>query len=165
LRQDFSNQDESNTVTAVSRTKPSRIGLKHHDFEGSHGARHGTRRRYNDGCRCEDCTAANTAYQQKYRQGPAAVVRLSTPVTPQPDGPGPVEAGVEAEIAELSEARPGIAQAALAMARLLDNPRAVSSQPAAAKVLAALLDKLRSAAGGRRGGLALVRTMTEKGGA
>jgi hypothetical protein len=32
-----------------------------------------------------------------------------------------------------------------AMARILDNPRAVSSQPAAAKVLAALLDKLRSA--------------------
>jgi hypothetical protein len=31
------------------------------------------------------------------------------------------------------------------MARVLDNPRAVSSQPAAAKVLAVLLDKLRSA--------------------
>jgi hypothetical protein len=39
-------------------------------------------------------------------------------------------------------------------------------QPAAAKVLAALLDKLRSAsARGRRGGLALIRTMAEKGGA
>jgi hypothetical protein len=51
------------------------------------------------------------------------------------------------------------------MARLLDNPRAVSQQPAAAKVLAALLEKLHSASGGRRGNLALVRTMTEKGGA
>jgi hypothetical protein len=52
------------------------------------------------------------------------------------------------------------------MARVLDNPRAVSTQPAAAKVLAVMLDKLRSAsAHGRRGGLALVRTMTEKGGA
>ena len=52
------------------------------------------------------------------------------------------------------------------MARLLDNPKAVNQQPAAAKVLAALLDKLRSAsARGRRGGLALVRTMAEKGGA
>jgi hypothetical protein len=37
---------------------------------------------------------------------------------------------------------------------------------AAAKVLVALLDKLRStSARGRRGGLALVRTMTEKGSA
>jgi hypothetical protein len=52
------------------------------------------------------------------------------------------------------------------MARILDNPRAVSSQPAAAKVLAALLDKLRqSAAPGRRGHLAVVQTMTKKGGA
>jgi hypothetical protein len=52
------------------------------------------------------------------------------------------------------------------MARVSDNPRAVSSQPAAAKVLTGLLDKLRSASGrGRRGRLALVRTMTKKGGA
>jgi hypothetical protein len=42
----------------------------------------------------------------------------------------------------------------------------MSSQPAAAKVLISLLDKLRSAsARGSRGGLAVVRTMTEKGGA
>jgi hypothetical protein len=47
-----------------------------------------------------------------------------------------------------------------------ERPRAVSTQPAAAKTLAGLLDKLRSAsAGGRRGNLSLVRTMTEKGGA
>ena len=64
------------------------------------------------------------------------------------------------------EARPGLAQAALAMARILDNPRAVNQQPAAAKVLAVMLEKLRSvSARGRRGGLAVVRTMTEKGGA
>jgi hypothetical protein len=52
------------------------------------------------------------------------------------------------------------------MARLLDNPKATNQQPAAAKVLATLLDKLRSAsARGRRGRLASVRTMTQKGGA
>jgi hypothetical protein len=128
-------------------------------------AKHGTRRRYNEGCHCEDCTAANAAYQQKYRQRPTVVVPPSEPVTTPSFGPGPVEAGVEAEIAGMIEARPGLAQAALAMARVLDNSRAVSSQPAAAKVLAGLLDKLRSASPrGRRGGLALVRTMTEKGG-
>jgi hypothetical protein len=36
------------------------------------------------------------------------------------------------------------------------------SQPAAAKVLASLLDKLRqSSAGGRRGNLSVVKSMTE----
>jgi hypothetical protein len=51
-----------------------------------------------------------------------------------------------------------------AMARILDNPKALNQQPAA-KVLAGLLDKLRSASARGRGGLAVVRTMTEKGGA
>jgi hypothetical protein len=71
--------------------------------------------------------------------------------------------GIHARAAPaLPEARSGLAQAMLAMARILDNPKAVSSQPAAAKVLATLLDKLRSAsARGSRGGLAVVRTMTD----
>ena len=47
------------------------------------------------------------------------------------------------------------------MARILDNPRAVNQQPAEAKVLTALLDKLHSAsARGRRGNLLLVKSMT-----
>ena len=51
-----------------------------------------------------------------------------------------------------AQARPGLAQVALAVARVLDNPRAVN-QHAAAKVLSVLLDKLRSvSARGRRGG-------------
>ena len=55
--------------------------------------------------------------------------------------PGPVESGVQDEIGGLAaEARPGLAQAALCMARLLDNPKAVNQQPAAAKVLAAMLE-------------------------
>jgi hypothetical protein len=59
-----------------------------------------------------------------------------------------------------------LAQAALAMARLMDNPKAINQQPAAAKTLASLLEKLHStSARGRRGGLAVVRTMTEKGSA
>jgi hypothetical protein len=46
------------------------------------------------------------------------------------------------------------------MARILDNPKAVNQQPAAAKVLAALLDQLYSAsAHGHRGRLAVVRAM------
>ena len=127
--------------------------------------KHGTRHCYNDGCRCQDCPAANAAYQQKYRERPV-IVPLSAPVTPQTFEPGPVESGVEEEIAGLAEARPGLAQAAMAMARVLDNPRAVSSQPAAAKVLTTVLDKLHSVgAQSRRGRLAAVRTLTERGGA
>jgi hypothetical protein len=74
------------------------------------------------------------------------------------------ESGVQAEIAGLADIRPGLAQVALALARLMDNPRPMSSKPAAAKVLASLLDRLRSASTGGRGGhLAAVRTMAEKG--
>jgi hypothetical protein len=51
------------------------------------------------------------------------------------------------------------------MARVLDNQKAVSSQPAAAKVLAALLDNLRWASARGRRGLSVVRAMAEKGGA
>jgi hypothetical protein len=65
-----------------------------------------------------------------------------------------------------AQARPGLAQVALALARVLDNPKAVNQHAAAAQVLSALLDKLRAvSARSRRGGLAVVRTMTEKGGA
>jgi hypothetical protein len=66
-------------------------------------------------------------------------------VGPRADG-GPVESGVQDEIGGLAaEAHPGLAQVALCMARLLDNPKATNQQPAVAKVLAALMDKLRSA--------------------
>jgi hypothetical protein len=126
-------------------------------------AEHGTRRRYLDeGCRCEDCRAANNAYQRDWR-----VRRLMGPVDEPASGPGRVEAGVTEEIDGLAaQARPGLAAAALALARVLDNPPAISSHASAAKVLATLLDKLRAAsARGRRGGLAMVRTMTDKGGA
>jgi hypothetical protein len=129
-------------------------------------AKHGTRRRYVEGCRCEDCTAANRLYFRERRAGVGADQLRARPTQPaQPSDPGAVESGVEAEIEGLAEARPGLAQAALAIARVLDNPKAVATHPPAAKALAGLLEKLRSAsAHGRRGNLALVRTMTEKGG-
>jgi len=111
--------------------------------------KHGTRRRYNDGCHCGACTAANNAYLQEYRQRranngpirPSNVATMSSPVTPQPPNPGPVEFGVEAEIAGLVGARPGLAQVALALARILDNPKAVNQRPAAARQLVAILSE------------------------
>ena len=83
------------------------------------------------------------------------------------DAPGPVESGVATEISDPAAlARPGLAAAALELARLMDNPRAVSQKAAAAKALAGILAELHSASvRGRRGHLAVVRKMTEKGGA
>lgn len=126
--------------------------------------RHGTRYRYTQGCRCDDCKNANTLYlrRRKERQLTGEVTQSESPADASP---GPVESGVTAEIDGLAaQARPGLAAAALCLARLMDNPRAVGQQPAAAKVLAAMLENLRTAsARGRRGGLSVVRTMTEKG--
>jgi hypothetical protein len=127
--------------------------------------RHGTRLRYNEGCRCGDCTEANRVYFRRRREpkllAPAAIDSLTAAGASQPSEPGPVESGVEAEIAGLAEARPGLTAIALALGRLMDDPKAVNQKPAAAKTLAALLDKLRSAsAARRRGNLAVVKSMT-----
>jgi hypothetical protein len=131
--------------------------------------RHGTRLRYNEGCRCGDCTEANRVYFRRRRESkllaPAAIDSLTAAGASQPSEPGPVESAVEAELAGLAEDRPGLAQVALALARIMDNPKAVSSQASAAKVLIASLDKLHSVgAQNRRGRLSVVRTMTEPGG-
>jgi hypothetical protein len=136
---------------------------------------HGTQRRYVDGCRCEECREAHRVSAREYRERRASgqTGQVVVPSVVELGGPGPVESGVEAEIEGLAETRPGLAQAALAMARILDamarildNPTAVGQQPAAAKVLGTMLDKLRSAsAQGRRGRLAVVRALTDKGGA
>jgi hypothetical protein len=100
---------------------------------------HGTRRGYKDGCRCDDCKDAQRIYQQRYRKRQRSLAPVQN-ATPEP---GLVETGVEAEISGPgAQARPGLAQAALAMARILDNLKTVNQQPAAAKVLATLLEKL-----------------------
>jgi hypothetical protein len=125
-------------------------------------AKHGMRRGYNDGCRCDDCKGAQRVYQQRYRERRADRAVALLPPAPEPgEHPRPVERGVTAEIdGSAAQARPGLAQVALALARVMDNPRAVNQHPAAAKVLSALLDKLRSASAQcRRGNLAPVRTM------
>jgi hypothetical protein len=136
-------------------------------------AKHGTRRRYVEGCRCDECADAQRNYQRDYRErkarGLPTISQLPRPQNSNPEepcGPGPVESGVQAEIGSAAEARPGLAQMALALARVMDNPRAVNQKPAAAKALTSLLDKLHQAgAPGRRGHLSVVRTMTKKDGA
>jgi hypothetical protein len=80
--------------------------------------------------------------------------------------PGPVESAVESELAGLAAAqeRPGLAQLALALARLMNGP-AVTSKPAAAKQLTEILGTLAKGGAQRRRKLAVVKQMTEKGGA
>jgi hypothetical protein len=135
---------------------------------GAMARQHG-RSGYKGGCRCDVCRSGQASYQARYRD---RVVNgetrplSSAPVAPElpPAGPGPVEQATEVELASLPAAqeRLALAAGALAMARVLDHPRAHSSKPAAAKVLVMVLDELRKgSARGRRGSLSAVRAMTE----
>jgi hypothetical protein len=126
------------------------------------------------GCRCAACREAYRVRAREYRRrkangevvSPFRYAEQQESPLPAEIGPGPVEVGVEAEIGGVADGRPGLAQVALALARLMDDPTAKNQAPAAAKALVSVLDKLRSAsARGRRGHLSSVRTMTQKGGA
>lgn len=128
--------------------------------------KHGTRRRYNEGCRCADCKAASAAYQANYRQRRANGQQTSAQMAVLPEsvdaGPGRVEAAIQAEICGLAftKERPGLTETALALARLLDDSHAQSQKPAAAGKLVEILDKLHKGSGNRRSQLASVRQMT-----
>lgn len=140
---------------------------------------HGTRSMYITGCRCSGCKLAESEYQRgRRRRGIKPGKTLaSVPVLPvtanseqskvpvQP--PGPVEAGVLAELEGLTAAarRPGLVQGALAMARLLDSPLNVPQHAPAMARLQAALDELRRGADSRKGWLADVRRMTPASGA
>lgn len=145
----------------------------------------GTESCYNAGCRSEQCRQAATEARRERRrlareavgELPAADADRTRLVSIPTDNPSTsinadispansVEAAVLAEVQALgSTARPGLVAGAIAMARILDNPKAISSQPPAARVLISMLEKLRSGSTTRRGNLALVKSMTEKGGA
>ena len=126
----------------------------------SHG-----RERYRRGCRCDECKAAQAAYQRVYRERQRnGLVGVANDAADPNESPGPVEAAVREEIDGLASAalRPSLAAIAACMARLLDSP-ASTPKPAAAKVLVAVMDTLhKGSAQGRRGSLALVRTMTKQ---
>jgi hypothetical protein len=122
-------------------------------------ANHRTPSRYSQGCRCADCTEAHRLRAIDYRA-------RKEESEPEPTSPGQVEKAVQAEIGGLAVSRPSLAAIAIAMARILDNPRAKSTHPPAAKVLVSVMDTLhKGSAQGRRNSLALVKSMTEKGGA
>jgi hypothetical protein len=152
-----------------------------------HKTVHGLRSSYKAGCRCDLCKQAEAAYKRDLRRRQREDVGLYvTPAVPSlslvtgggaacPDlksehltsenaanTGGAVESAVALEIEGLgAHHRPGLAAGALAMGRLLDNPKAVSTWPAAAAKLAHILDMLRRNSAGTKPKLASVREMTK----
>ena len=138
-------------------------------------AQHGTRTRYNTGCRCVDCKQAARDYDKARRQRLNAAKHNPAPVTALSQVPdispvldheaGRVESGVLAEIGSLSTtaSRQGLVEIAIALARVLDSPLAIAQHASAAHRLSETLDKLRKGADGRTGRLASVRQMTRRG--
>jgi hypothetical protein len=80
-----------------------------------------------------------------------------------PDGAGPAERAVLEELSALTsaETRKGAAQSAIALARILDNPNAISNHVQAAKALPVVLEDLRKGSARRKGRLASVQAMTK----
>lgn len=132
---------------------------------------HGSRTKYNAGCRCDSCKKASRDYDKMRRQkmlagkhAPATVTKLRSAPSPEVAELGGVESGVMAEIGTLSTAanRQGLVQIAIALARVLDSPLAIAQHPSAAHRLSETLDKLRKGADSKTGKLAAVRQMTRK---
>lgn len=139
-------------------------------------ARHGIAK-YNAGCRCDVCKRATSEYHRARRRRLAeGVGDPSVPVgaglrvingsaeggaTSENAAPGAVEEAVAAEIEGLGSSREGLKATAVALARILDNPKAVSTQPAAAAKLTDILETLRKSSDGRKSNLARVRSMTK----
>jgi hypothetical protein len=117
---------------------------------------------YKAGCGCDLCKQAEAAYRrelrQRRREAVGEFVTRAVPGLSLVTGGGTgaltcgnagyapansVEAAVLLEIEGLGvHPRPGLEAACLALARVLDNPKATSTKPAAAAKLAHILDML-----------------------
>ena len=133
---------------------------------------HGNRKTYSAGCRCSDCTEAHRLYLREYRQRRRERVGAAMAVAPQVtptgnelpvsrDQQGSVVAAVESELELLGahERRPGLAQAALTLGRLLDTPEAYTHHASAVRALQRALDELGKGRGVPRGRLKAVTAM------
>ena len=124
----------------------------------SHG-----RRGYRQGCRCEQCKSSESKYQRDLKRrkqfGDLASV-AEFPAGESVSAGESVESAVRSEIEALSAPRPGLVATAIALARVLDDPRATSTKPAAAGKLADMLETLRKAGDPKKSRLASVRSMT-----
>lgn len=128
-------------------------------------ARHGTRSKYNEGCRCESCSLAEANYQKTRRHGTAKVTHIrvggDTLNGRVERGPGPMELALNAVVANVPTAdkRPDLVEGARAMARILDNPLTVSQQPQALARYHEAMEKLLKGTE-KKSKLAAVRLMT-----
>jgi hypothetical protein len=126
---------------------------------------HGRTRYRRHGCRCDVCKEANKVYMRELRARHRGLTALPADETP-PTGDaadGPAVAAVRADLAALGDLTgcQALAAAAVAMARILDDRRLVTTQPSAAKQLASLMAVLHRQAAPRSGRLALVQAMTD----
>lgn len=133
-------------------------------------ADHHGRRRYQQGCRCDQCRLAEAEYQKRNRQRRAAKALKAVPDQPESDdtepsedaaGPVSVVAAVALEVDGLAgvDGKPGLVATALAMAKILDNPVAIAQHPAAAARLMDLMSDLRKGGKKQHGKLAAARDM------
>lgn len=132
-------------------------------------ARHGTRSKYNEGCRCDKCNLAESDYKKKRYLNDkgkklGTVTKLTNaadePVT-QPPPMGPTELGVMAALEAapaLAAARPDLVASARAMARIQDNALHVAQQTNAAARMLDIMDRLLKGTQKKRK-LAAVRNM------
>jgi hypothetical protein len=133
---------------------------------------HGSRTRYNGGCRCDLCKQASRDYDKIRRQrmlaskhSPGTVTRLPSQQVERPiDEMGPVKAGVMAQISALSTAanRPGLVAIAHKLADDLDNPLTVAQHASISKQLRETMADLGKGSDSKTGKLAAVRQMTRK---
>jgi hypothetical protein len=137
---------------------------------------HGTARAYRGGCGCEPCKDAYAAYRRQYRARKKRTAVTVAPVSPTAlsdatvtslrPAPAPVvgvaEQAVIDELTSLSSAvtRLSDVQGAIAMARILDNPNAISNQAAAQARLQNVMESLRKGSDRKKGRLASVQSMT-----
>jgi len=133
---------------------------------------HGSRSRYNAGCRCDQCKQASRDYDKARRQAGLAKKHGGARVTALPTAPnhtlvgaataGPVEAGVIAQLEGLTttDHRQGLVQIAIALARVLDSPLAIAQHASSGRVLVDTLEKIGKGSEARKGKLASVRSMT-----
>lgn len=117
--------------------------------------RHGTERRYRDGCRCDPCKAAHAQVRRlersRARAGFSAYPRRPVPTdhnTPTPEGaPGPIEAAARAALEEAGGDSPVAAtrrEVAYRAAAVMDDPKLAPYFKSAADVLRATVEDLQA---------------------
>jgi hypothetical protein len=131
-------------------------------------ASHG-RRGYRQGCRCDQCRSAERAYQQELKRRKAdsepgadnAGLAFLPGVRGAAEPVGPRVAAFRLAMESLNgDKMPDLVAAAESLCEVLDNPRALSTRPAAAAKFADLMSQIRKSGDEKKSKLASVRSMT-----